>query len=406
MRIAAPRVIRIVLVTAAVALIGAVAFIVLAPFLVPIVWAVILVYITWPAYRGLRATLGGRENLAALIATIGLTAALVLPVVWMVILLQGEAAELYASVEAALDRGFVLPASIERLPIVGAWLQEAVTLLADPQGLRKQAGALVVQWSGNITGLAGNLGRNLAKLAFMLLAAFFFYRDGERFLDAFRRTLLAAVGPRARGYLDTLAVMTRAVVFGMVLTAIAQGLLAAIGYWVAGARAPATLGIVTALLALFPFGAPAVYVPVAIGLMLFSSFWWGLALLAWGALIVSSMDNVIRPLVISGAARIPFLLVVFGALGGIAAFGLLGVFVGPLALALALAVWREWLEGPDGRPGAAGRAGSPGEVTPTPPTLATRDDAARRGPPASTSDRARASARRAPRHRSRPRSHS
>lgn len=364
MRIVRPRLTRVVFVAAVVAVIVLLAWVVLEPFLVPMLWAVILAYITWPAYRALRRGLGGHDTAAALFATFALSAALVLPVVWVVMLLQGEATELYTGLEAQLDAGIRPPAFIGELPLVGPYLEELADRLADPATLRAQAGQLAVQWSGQLTGLAGNLGRNLLKLAFMLLAVFFFFRDGEALVDAFRRSLLAAIGPRARGYLDTLAVMTRAVVFGMVLTALVQGLLAAIGYWVVGTRAPATLGIVTAVLSLFPFGAPAVYVPVALWVMLFDSFWWGLGLLAWGALVVSSMDNIIRPLVISGATRIPFLLVVFGALGGIAAFGLLGVFAGPLVLALALAVWREWLEGPAGRPVARDTGPSPEEITP------------------------------------------
>ena len=111
-----------------------------------------------------------------------------------------------------------------------------------------------------------------------------------------------------------------------------QGLMAGLGYWVAGVRAPVFWGAATAVVALIPFGAP----------LIWGSIGAGIGLLLWGALAVSWIDNLVRPLVISGVAKIPFRLVLFGVLGGLAAFGLIGLFVGPVILAILLALWREW----------------------------------------------------------------
>ena len=132
--------------------------------------------------------------------------------------------------------------------------------------------------------------------------------------------------------------------YALILGAIAQGVVAGIGYWIFGVKAPVLLGAVTVLIALIPFGAPLVWGSLSVWMMVTGNVWAGIGLLLWGVLLVSWMDNIVRPLVISNATRMPFLLVVFGVLGGVLAFGLVGLFIGPVLLAVSLAIWREWLE--------------------------------------------------------------
>jgi predicted PurR-regulated permease PerM len=152
------------------------------------------------------------------------------------------------------------------------------------------------------------------------------------------------LGARVEGYVEAIGATTRAVVYGLVLTALAQGVMAGIGYAAVGFKAPLLLGALTVIIALIPFGTPFVWGSLALWLLLTGETSKGLALFLWGAVVVSWVDNLVRPLVISSATRIPFLLVMFGVLGGVAAFGLIGLFLGPVVLAVALAVWREWLE--------------------------------------------------------------
>jgi predicted PurR-regulated permease PerM len=122
-------------------------------------------------------------------------------------------------------------------------------------------------------------------------------------------------------------------------------------------KAPVLLGALTVLIALIPFGAPLVWGSLAIWMLVTGNLWSGVGLLLWGALAVSWVDNIVRPLVISNATQMPFLLVVFGVLGGVLAFGLVGLFIGPVLLAVSLAIWREWLEEhQDEVPGLAGAA--------------------------------------------------
>ena len=157
------------------------------------------------------------------------------------------------------------------------------------------------------------------------------------------RALEMVIGPRVHHYLETISETTRAVVYGVGLTAVAQAILAGLSYFVAGVPNPMLLTMVTFILALIPFGTPISYFGVGLWLLAQGQTVEAIGVITWGVLIVSSSDNVIRPLVISGATQIPFLLIMFGVLGGIASFGLVGLFIGPVILAILLAIWREWL---------------------------------------------------------------
>lgn len=325
------------------------AFRIVQPFIASIAWALILCYVTWPLYTRLRTRVGNRHNVAALLMTILLALALVLPLAWLVLLLEGELVNLYQSLAERLTQGpIVLPEQMRSLPVLGEELQRIVERVgASPDALKNEAAALVGNWRDELTGVIGGVGKNLAKLGFALLTAFFVYRDGEALLAQVTAGMRLLVGARERDYIEAAGATTRAVVYGIVLTAIAQGVLAGIGYWIFGAPGPLFLAAITTLVAMIPFGTPFAWGGVAAWMALNGNLWGGIGLALWGTFLVSWVDNIIRPLVISSATRIPFILVMFGVLGGLAAFGAVGLFIGPVVLAVLLAVWREWLEGPD-----------------------------------------------------------
>jgi len=233
---------------------------------------------------------------------------------------------------------------VARLPWIGPELERLLSLASeDPTALRHQA----LQWIKPLTDdslrLVGDIGATAFKFAFALLSAFFLYRDGDRLLGQTRRLSLGLLGARAESYLDAIGNTTRGVLYGIVLTALLQGALAGAGYWVAGVQTPILLGAVTAILALVPFGTPLVWGLVSLWLFLVGETWAAAGLAAWGTLVVSQIDNLFRPMVISSTAGIPYILVLFAVLGGIAAFGLVGLFLGPIVIAVLLAVWREWI---------------------------------------------------------------
>lgn len=322
------------------------AFLILQPFLVPVTWAGILVYVTWPLYLRMRQRLRGRPNFSALLMTLFLSLVLILPVVWVLLLMRSELALGYQKIMAQLNQGHIeLSPEIRQIPWLGERLSAFFDKLnADPAAFQAQ----IKSWNewvvAHATNLVGGVGRNVAKLGFALLTAFFFYRDGEAVMVQTREVLQGMLGPRVQGYVQAIGATTRAVVYGIVLTALAQGILAGVGYAAAGVASPVFLGAVTTIVAMIPFGTPFAWGSVAIWLLVQGHLWPAVGLTLWCVLVVSWVDNIIRPLVISSATKIPFLLVMFGVLGGLGAFGMVGLFLGPVVLAVMVAVWREWLE--------------------------------------------------------------
>jgi predicted PurR-regulated permease PerM len=225
----------------------------------------------------------------------------------------------------------------------GEWFAaQYQNVVGDAEWLRAQIGVLGLGDPASMKALAGGVGRIAAKFALAVFALFFLFRHGVSVLAQFRGVATRWLGDAARGYIQAVGVTVRAVVFGIVLTALAQGVLAGLGYWVAGIPAPALWGVITALISLIPFIGPVVWIGLSLSLLAHGETQAAVGLFLWGALVVSWVDNLIRPLVISGPTRIPFLLVFLGVLGGINAFGLIGLFLGPVLLAVSIAIWREW----------------------------------------------------------------
>jgi predicted PurR-regulated permease PerM len=274
-----------------------------------------------------------------------LTAAVILPTVWLIALLRAEAVNAYREIAAILAAGGAkLPEGLLRLPWIGDWLREVSERMAnDPRALGDEIRQLIDRSFGEVRTIVGGVGRNAAKLLIAIVSLFFVYRDGPAFATQLTHVLEQLLGSRVHNYLAAIGQTVKAVVYGLVLAAIAQGALAGLGYWVAGFDSPAFLTALTMLAALIPFAVPLVWGSAAIFLLATGKTAAGVGLLIWGATAVSWVDNVVRPLVISNQARIPFLLVLFGVLGGLGAFGFVGLFVGPVILAILIAIWREWL---------------------------------------------------------------
>ena len=318
-------------------------FWVLSPFFVSLAWAGILAYVTWPLHLRLSRRIPG-ANLAALLMTLAVAATLLLPLLWVMFTLLGDVATASSLLKQLAAEGLPpLPADVLAWP-AGDWLMaQYQRVQGDPEWVRVQMAALGLSDAGALKTVAGEVGSNAAKFGLAVFALFFLYRHGDELLTQFRGVATRWLGESARGYILAVGVTVRAVVFGIVLTAIAQGVLAGLGYWAAGITAPALWGVITALVSLIPFVGPVVWIGLSLGLLAQGDTEAALGLFLWGALVVSWVDNLIRPLVISGPTRIPFLLVFLGVLGGLNAFGLIGLFLGPVLLAVSVGIWREWL---------------------------------------------------------------
>lgn len=318
-------------------------YMVMSPFWGPITWAGILAYTTWPMLLWLRRRCGGRESLAALAGTLLVAVILLAPLFSLVWLAQQELAAALAALRHFIAHPPELPSTLRGIPWLGDWLALQRELwLADPNGVVSALKYWLAAHVGEAAELAGGLGRQLVEMLLMVLILFFFYQDGQRMVQQLRHVLTHFIGRRVHSYLAAAAATTRAVVYGIFFTALVQGSVAGLGYWVAGTPSPVVLTIVTTVFALIPFGTPLVWGSVGAWLAFQGETGAAIGIWLWGAAVVSQLDNVVRPIFISRVGAIPFLLVLFGIFGGILAFGFIGLFVGPIILAVAWAVWREW----------------------------------------------------------------
>ena len=314
-------------------------------FISPLIWAAILAYVSWPAYRWLHTRVGGRSNLAALLMTVAISALIGIPLIIGIFMLQNEAWSLYQLIIHRIESGYLnVPEAIKDIPGVGGWIKDTLyNINRNPNDSLKAVQDWIQSHLLFSREVLDALTRNALKLGIACLGLFFFYRDGPSVLSQVRQASYLILGERVHGYFQAIGVTTQAVVYGIGLTAVFQGLLAGIGYWVAGAPNPVLLMLATMVVALIPFGTPFAWGGVVVYLITQGHTIEALGLLVWGVGVISWVDNLIRPLVISGATKIPFLIILIGVLGGLSAFGFIGVFVGPVVLAVAMAVWREWV---------------------------------------------------------------
>src|SRR5262245_57747315 len=249
---------------------------VLRPFLVPLIWGGILAYVSWPLNLRLLKALRDRAGLAAFVTTLIVTAVIIVPLVWLALMLRTEALSAWENVQTFLASHPTLPPALRELPWVGAWAQQMLEQLsADPTSIKQQVVLMMEQSSIEVSQLIGGLGRNIAKLFFAVLSLYFLLRDGPRLLRQARAVLEGILGPRVHDYLQAVGQTTQAVVYALILGAIAQGFVAGIGYWIFGVEAPVLLGAATVLIALIPFGAPLVWGSLATWLLVTGSIWSG-----------------------------------------------------------------------------------------------------------------------------------
>ena len=346
------------------ALLAYLLWLILRPFLGAMLWASLLALILHPINLEVRQRFGGRSGSAAVVMTLAVLVAIVGPSVLISLVFVRQAADLVARLSEVASRYHVeKPQDIFRIPALDRavqWIGDNTPLTVEQ--LREWVTdnarrALELAVTGGRAIVLGALG-GLLSLVLMLFLLYFFFRDGEEMAT---RTIGLIPGPaaRKREMTEYLAEVTRAVVYGSLLTALVQGTLVGIAFLITGLPSPVVFGALAAVLSLLPVGGTAfVWLPGAAALA--AQGHWGKAifLAAWGALLVGTIDNLLRPLFISGRARISTLPIFLGVIGGLAAFGPIGMFVGPVLIALGLAIVRFLEEEPEAVP-----AGDPGLET-------------------------------------------
>lgn len=314
-------------------------------FISPAIWGAILAYVTFPLYRFFHQKVQLSPTISALIMTAGITLLIGVPLVLGVFFLQQEVISFFNMALRRLQAGFIdLPDNIKNLPIIGQHIKNALWEINKNPEATMTAIRTWVQGHLYYGKMAFDaVLKGIAKLGMALMTLFFFYRDGISLVRQIRQALRNIIGDRIDGYIDSVGATTQAVIYGIGLTALAQALLAGIGYHVAGAPSPILLTLITFVVALIPFGTPFAWGSVSLWLLSQGHTTHGIGLALWGILVISWVDNLIRPIVISGATKIPFIIIFIGVLGGLTAFGFVGLFIGPVVLAIGLAVWREWI---------------------------------------------------------------
>jgi predicted PurR-regulated permease PerM len=331
---------------AALALLAFGTYVVLRPFVSAGLFAAVFVMATWPAYAAVRGALRGSDTAAATLLTLGVIVLVLLPFAWLT-----ENAIEQVPRWVAVVRGWIVdglpppPAWIARIPVAGPAMDEYWRgLAADPGALRELGKRVIETARGPLIAAGAIVAEGILQLALATFIGFFFYRDGEAIVRSLRAGVARLAGPLADELIATVRGTVRGVVLGIVGTAAAQGALATIGFLIAGVPAAWLLGGLTALLSLVPGGPVLVWLGATFWLLTQELFGWAIFMLIWGAGLVSSIDNVLRPLLISRGASLSFGLVFIGVIGGILAFGFVGVFIGPALLALALRLWQVWIE--------------------------------------------------------------
>lgn len=317
-------------------------FCVLQQFLIPLIWALIIAYVTYPIYEKILDFFNGKAILSAATLTSAVSAIVILVCYNLLNVLQEELWNTYTQLITTFGtHSFQLPESIRHIPYLGDYLENRLNHLLNNRAALNEH---LIAWAKYSLQLFGeglrHAGKLIIEFCFVLITVFFCFRDGKTWLIQLQMAIGYFFDDEQGIYLKTLGHTTRAVCYGLVLAALGQGIIAGIGYALAGVSAPLLLGAFTALMALIPMGATLVWIPTGLLLLANENIWAGLGLLAWGFLVVSTVDNVIRPLIICGASRVPFLVVLFGVFGGLTAFGAIGLFLGPMILALLLAVWQ------------------------------------------------------------------
>jgi predicted PurR-regulated permease PerM len=315
-------------------------FVIARPFLTPIITATLLAIAIYPLYTRMARYISNPTG-AALLATLLVLIAILLPTVFIVNRLAHETTTLYGWLN-------------EQQSLEGGWREYVGTLVDPPlewvatktgmsqQQLKQQAldrlqnlSAALLNWAKS---LVVNVGGTIVDTVIMLLTLFFLLRDGERIRERIG-SILPIEPRRYQELVETISASIAANMYGVVAVAVTQGTLGAIGYTIAGLPSVMLWSVATAVFSMIPLaGAASVWAVASIYLIAVGNWGKAIFMLAWGAGIISTADNIVRPLVLSGRVKLHTLLIFFSLLGGVKAFGIVGLFVGPIIVSVAMAL--------------------------------------------------------------------
>jgi predicted PurR-regulated permease PerM len=321
-------------------------FLVIRPFLAALLFAAVLCLSTWPAFRWARDRLGGRGALTALLFALAMLLAIALPVALAGFSLATHSSQAIDFIRGLIDRGpYELPAWVTGLPLVGASVDEYWhRLVGDRTEIVALARRMIEPAKGLLLAAGSAAGEGFLHILLAIFMAFFFYRDGEEVGAMIRSGMTRLAGwEQGAAVLQTAQSAVKGVVYGLIGTALAQAAVALVGFLVAGVPAVMALSALTFVLSFIPMGPALIWGGAAAWLYSNGETAWAIFMLAYGFFVISSVDNFIKPILMSRAGNLSMLLVVLGVFGGAVAFGFIGIFVGPALLAVAWSLLNAWL---------------------------------------------------------------
>ena len=333
--------------TVAAALLALGCLLVLRPFIGAILFAGVLCLSTWPAFVLLRDRMGGRSSLAALVVVLAFILLLVLPIA-----LAAQSLVVHSATVVDWVRGLIadpsritLPDFVRAIPLVGPSIDDySQRILGSREELIALAKRAVDPAKNMLLAMGGAFGEGVVQVLVALFVAFFFYRDGEhvRILlsESVRRLAGDEHGP---ALVATAQSAVKGVVYGLIGTALAQAAVALVGFLIAGVPGAFLLAALTFVLSLVPMGPVLLWGGAAIWLYAQDQTGWAIFMVIYGIAVISSVDNFIKPILMSRAGNLSMLLVVLGVFGGAIAFGFIGLFVGPALLAVGWNITKAWL---------------------------------------------------------------
>jgi len=318
--------------------------VVLIPFLTGILSAAILCFSTWPVYTFLERRMGGHRTLAALSMTLLVVVVLVLPLALIAAAYADTIPDLVDSVREVIELGLPFPPTwVASIPLAGEWLDANWREIA---GSKAQLIDALKRWTVPAReGLVRSgliIGEGVLQLTLIAFVGFFFYRDGRPLIQALRTALSQVAGRLGGELLDVVGGTINAVVYGIIGTGIAQALAALIGFIIAGVPGALMLAFLTFFLSIIPAGPALLWIGATIWLFFDDRPGWAVFMAIWGFFVISGIDNIVKPILISRGASLPFALVLLGVFGGVLAFGFVGIFLGPTLLAVGFNLARQW----------------------------------------------------------------
>jgi predicted PurR-regulated permease PerM len=328
---------------------------ILRDFLPALAWAVVLSIALWPLYQRLLLLLPDRAGriVAPLLLTLVVGVVFVTPVVLIAVAIGHEMHFYIQLIIAARHSGLAVPDWIPQLPLVGPTIADWWrTNLSDPLMAESLFGHVSPRmFAESAREYGGEILRRLVIFLFTLLTLFFLFRDGSTLARQLRELSDRVIGERGEVIGRHMIDAVHGTVTGLVLVGLAEGVVIGIAYVAVGLPYPASIAALTGVLAVIPFGAPLIYTLAALYMLSIGKTLAGAIIFGAGSLVVFIADHFIRPVLIGGAARLPFLWVLFGLLGGLETLGIIGLFLGPAIMAALIALWRDWTGEPE--PGEA-----------------------------------------------------